>query len=74
MSPRLPNITAKKAVSAFTKAGFLLVGQHGSHARLKNAEGLLIVIPIHTGDIKRPLLKAAIKQAGLTEKQFRELL
>ncbi|KKW19762.1 MAG: YcfA family protein [Parcubacteria group bacterium GW2011_GWA2_51_10] len=74
MSPRLPNITAKEAASAFAKAGFKLVGQRGSHARMKNAEGVQIVIPMHTGDIKRPLLKAAIKQAGLTETEFRKLL
>ena len=74
MSPRLPNITAKKAVNALARGGFDIVDQRGSHVRMRNMEGVQIVIPMHTGDIKRPLLKAAIKQAGLTEKQFRELL
>ena len=74
MSPRLPNITAKKAVNALARGGFDIVDQRGSHVRMRNMEGVQIVIPMHTGDIKRPLLKAAIKQGGLTEKQFRELL
>lgn len=74
MSPRLPNITAKEAVRAFIRGGFEIVGQQGSHVRMKNVKGVQIVIPQHDGDIKRPLLKAVVKQAGFTEAQFRELL
>ena len=74
MSPRLPTVTAKEAVKAFSRSGFSVEGQRGSHVRMKNREGVLIVIPMHDGDIKRPLLKAVIKQAGFTEKQFREFL
>ena len=71
---RLPNLTAKEAVRAFSRAGFAISSQRGSHARLKNNEGLQIVIPMHDGDLKRPLLKAVIKQAGMSEDQFRKLL
>ena len=74
MAPRLPNITAKAAIRAFTGAGFVIVGQKGSHVRLKNSDGIMLVIPNHPGAVKRPLLKAVIKQAGLSERQFRELL
>lgn len=74
MAPRLPNITAKKAAQAFCRGGFEVEGQRGSHMRLRNKKGIMIVIPMHYGDIKRPLLKAVIKQAGLTEDQFRALL
>ncbi len=74
MAPRLPNITAKEAIRAFTRAGFLIAGQKGSHVRLKNSDGIMLIIPNHSGDVKRPLLKALIKLAGLNEKQFRDLL
>lgn len=74
MSPRLPNITAKFAIRAFSKAGFTVEHQKGSHVRLKNTTGVTLTIPMHTGDLKRPLLKAAIKQAGLSEAEFRSLL
>ena len=74
MAPRLPNITAKEAVRAFLRAGFEHTGQRGSHARLRNPEGTHLIIPLHRGDIKRPLLKALIKQAGLSEFAFRQLL
>jgi len=30
--------------------------------------------PLHPGDLKRPLLKSIIKQAGLSEEEFLDLL
>ena len=74
MAPRLPNVTAKEAIRAFERAGFEVVGQKGSHVRLKNGAGVMLIIPQHGGDLKRPLLKAIIKQAGLTESDFRKFL
>jgi predicted RNA binding protein YcfA (HicA-like mRNA interferase family) len=74
MSPRLPNINPKQAVGAFTKAGFSVVGQKGSHVRLVNSSGIQLIIPHHSKDLKRPLMKALIKEAGLTEEEFRKFL
>jgi len=74
MSPRLPNVTTKDTQHAFERAGLAFVGQRGNHVRLQNAQGVMLVIPVHSGDIKRPLLKAAIKQASMSEKEFRALL
>ncbi len=74
MAPRLPNITAREAVRAFERSGFSIVGQKGSHVRLENSAGLALIIPQHGGDLKRPLLKALIKQVGLTEAEFRKYL
>ena len=74
MFARLPNLTAKDARRAFESAGFRTVGQSGSHVKLQNGEGITFVIPMHHGDLKRPLLKALIKQAKLTEATFRKLL
>lgn len=71
--PRLPNITAQKAIRAFEAAGFVITGQEGSHVRLTK-DNTKLIIPDHPGDLKRPLLKALIKQAGFTETRFRELL
>jgi predicted RNA binding protein YcfA (HicA-like mRNA interferase family) len=71
--PRLPNLTAQKAIRAFEAAGFLATGQEGSHVRLEKGN-IKLIIPNHPGDLKCPLLKALIKQAGLTEAEFRELL
>ena len=72
--PRLPNLSARDAVSAFEKVGFRITGQKGSHIKLVNSRGIKIIIPNHSGDLKRPLLKGLIKDAGLTEDEFRKLL
>jgi predicted RNA binding protein YcfA (HicA-like mRNA interferase family) len=74
MSPRLPNLRPREAVNAFVKNGFSIVGQKGSHIRLTNSAGVQLIIPQHSTDLKRPLLKALIKHAGMTEDEFRELL
>lgn len=74
MAPRLPNITAKEAVRAFQQAGFSIAGQKGSHVHLKNDAGIMLIIPMHGGDLKRPILKAMIKQAGLAESEFRKFI
>jgi predicted RNA binding protein YcfA (HicA-like mRNA interferase family) len=71
---RLPNLTARQLVSALRRAGFVEDTQRGSHLTLRNALGKRVVVPIHGGDLKRPLLKAIIKDAGLTEEALRELL
>jgi predicted RNA binding protein YcfA (HicA-like mRNA interferase family) len=68
---RLPNVSARDAIRAFVKAGFTISRQKGSHVRLQHASGLKLIIPNHPGDLKRPLLKALIKQANLSEAEFR---
>ena len=75
MSPRLPQVTAKKLIRALKRAGFREVNQHGSHLTLWHEQKQCITtVPIHPGDIKRPLLQAIIRQAGLSDEEFRELL
>lgn len=74
MAPRLPNVTARDAIRAFCAAGFLIAGQKGSHVRLRRDDGVVLIIPHHPGDLKRPLLKALIKQAGMKESEFHTFL
>lgn len=72
---RLPNVKAKEAVAALKKAGFRESHQRGSHLYLFNDETRRMTsVPMHPGELKRGLLKAIIKQSGLTENEFRKLL
>jgi len=72
---RLANIKPKDAVQAFQKAGFEKRHQTGSHLIMKNyTTGKMISAPIHPRDIKIGLLQSLIKRAGLTVKEFLELL
>ena len=77
MSPdqRLPSVTAEQLVRALKRAGWHGVNQRGSHLRLRHADyGVQLVVPMHRGDVPKGLLMALIKQAGLTQDEFRELL
>jgi len=75
MTPRLPNLSARQLIAALERAGFELQRQKGSHATLRHPETKRItVVPWHGGDVKRPLLKAILQQAGLSEDQLRNLL
>jgi len=75
VSPRLPNVTAKELVRALEKAGFVFQRQKGSHATFRHPETRrTTVVPLHGGDVKRPLLKMILLQAGLTDEDFLKLL
>lgn len=75
MSVRLPTLRPRAVVAALKKAGFIEHAQRGSHLALKHPGTMRrTVVPMHSGDLNRGLLKEIIKQAGLTEDEFRSLL
>jgi predicted RNA binding protein YcfA (HicA-like mRNA interferase family) len=72
---RLPSVTAEQLVRALKRAGWYEVKQQGSHLRLRHDEHPAdIQIPMHRGDVPKGTVMALIKQAGLTQVEFRELL
>lgn len=72
---RLPTVTPHKVVKALLRAGFFEDHQHGSHLTLYNpTTDRQTVVPMHAGDLHRGLLKGILKQAGLSEDEFRGLL
>lgn len=73
MGRRLRGIRGEEATRAFIRAGGLPRGGKGDHVNIKMPNGRILTIP-GRGAIKIGLLKDAIKKAGLTEEQFRELL
>lgn len=76
MNGRLPSCTARDVDRALKRAGFTVAHQRGSHRYYASSRTGKIVttVPMHPGDIKRPLLKKIIHDAGLTEDEFRKLL
>lgn len=72
---RLKNLRPKEVIAALKQGGFIEHHQTGSHLFLWNAnKKLMTMIAMHPGDLPRPILKKIIKQAGMTEKEFGELL
>jgi len=72
---RLPTVTSKEVVAALLKAGFETRHQTGSHLLLHHPlTKARTTVPMHARDLDRGLLRKILKQAGLTDEQFRELL
>lgn len=75
MGGRLPGVSAKEVIKALEKAGFEFDRQRGSHVTLRNGQtARTTVVPVHSRELPRWLLKKIIKDAGLSEDIFRELL
>ena len=73
--PPLPMLRAAQVIKALEKAGFQMVRQHGSHVRLRHADGRVVTVPVHVGaDLGRGLLRKILRDADLSPDEFLELL
>jgi len=74
MGTKLPRISGYEAIRAFSKAGWNVIRQKGSHVHMKK-EGIMLIltIPLHR-ELDKGLLRSQIKKAGLTVEEFIELL
>ncbi|MFQ5673779.1 MAG: type II toxin-antitoxin system HicA family toxin [Nitrospinales bacterium] len=71
---RLTNISGKKAVKAFQKAGWESVGQVGSHlVMVKAGIRVNLSIPQHK-ELSVGTLGVLIRNAGMTVEEFLQLL
>ena len=72
---RLPTLHARKIIQALEQAGFVFYRQVGSHYVLRHpVTRRMTTVPKHGRDIGRNLVRVILKQAGLTEDEFRKLL
>ncbi len=72
---KLPALNAKKVIRVLKKAGFQELRQTGSHLVFANPQRTrLVVVPVHSGDLKKGLLFGIMKSAGLTQRQFVDFL
>jgi predicted RNA binding protein YcfA (HicA-like mRNA interferase family) len=72
---RLPTVLPKAVVAALQRAGFEIDHQTGSHVILRHPVTLRrTVVAVHAEDLPRATLKRILKQAGLSEEEFRGLL
>ncbi|NQS98760.1 MAG: type II toxin-antitoxin system HicA family toxin [candidate division Zixibacteria bacterium] len=76
MTPKLPVITPKRLIRSLEKAGFFVHHQRGSHITMRHSDfpDRRVIIPCHSRDLKKGLLKGILKDAGLTAEDLRELL
>jgi predicted RNA binding protein YcfA (HicA-like mRNA interferase family) len=72
---RLPSVRPRQVVAVLRRLGFIEHHQRGSHLFLWHPQAQrMATVPIHPRDLKLGTLKAILKQAGVSEEQFRELL
>lgn len=76
MSRQLPALRPRQVIRALERAGFVLVRVKGSHHYYENPDRpeLLVCVPVHPGDLKRPILRSILRQADLTVDAFLDLL
>jgi predicted RNA binding protein YcfA (HicA-like mRNA interferase family) len=71
---RLANISGKDAVKAFQKAGWVVIGQVGSHVVMsKPGIRVNLSVPQHR-ELSVGTLRALIRHAGMTVEEFLALL
>ena len=72
---KLPVVSGQEAVRAFGKIGYAIDHQTGSHIILRHKESphRRLTVPNHK-EIAKGTLRSLVRQAGLTVKEFAELL
>ncbi|HEY4510382.1 MAG TPA: type II toxin-antitoxin system HicA family toxin [Candidatus Paceibacterota bacterium] len=66
------DVSGQRAVRVFQKVGFWMLKAHGKHIGMSNGSRKL-VIP-HARRLNPYTLKGIIRDAGLTDEQFKDLL
>jgi predicted RNA binding protein YcfA (HicA-like mRNA interferase family) len=64
---------AREALAKLQRAGFVVKRQSGSHVVLRHADGRQTYVAMHPGDIPTGTFRSILKQAGLTEEDFKKL-
>ena len=59
-------MTSKEMIKHLKKHGFESISQNGSHIKMRNPETeKQVIVPYHSGSLKKGLEQAIFKQAGL---------
>ena len=71
--PKLPSISALKAIKCFEKIGYEVVRQKGSHIRLHHPSKNPLTVPQHK-TLGTGLLRKLLRDAELSIEEFSSLL
>lgn len=72
MSPRIPPMPYRKMARILRRSGFQPVRQKGGHVLWGHPDGRVTVVPHHAReDIRPPLAKKILEEAGLDPERFR---
>jgi predicted RNA binding protein YcfA (HicA-like mRNA interferase family) len=65
--------SAREVLARLIRAGFVEVRQTGSHKVLRHPDGRQTYVVMHPGTLPTGTFRKILKQAGLSEEQFRVL-
>jgi predicted RNA binding protein YcfA (HicA-like mRNA interferase family) len=69
--PHLPMLKAREVIAMLRRGGWVIDRQKGSHVVLTRPDGTKpVIVPDHTGDVRRGTLQGILDQAGLTADEF----
>ena len=64
---------AREVLARLQRAGFAIRRQSGSHVVLRHPDGRQTYVAMHTADVPTGTFRAILKQASLTEEEFKKL-
>ena len=67
------HLSGSEAVAALGRVGFVQVSQRGSHVKLKNQAGRMVIVPMHR-ELAPGTLGSILRQAGLERSEFNDLV
>ena len=70
---KLALVTANQMCKILERHGMQKLRQKGSHAFYLGGNGETTVVPMHSGDLKRSLIRNIISQAGLNVSEYERL-
>ncbi|MCL2055660.1 MAG: type II toxin-antitoxin system HicA family toxin [Oscillospiraceae bacterium] len=70
---KLALVSANDMCKILEMHGMRKLRQKGSHAFYLGSGGNMTVVPMHTGDLKRSLIRQIISQAGISISEYEKL-
>ena len=58
-------MTSKEMIRHLKRNGFEKISQNGSHIKMRNPDGITVIVPYHSKTLKRGMEQAILKQANL---------
>ena len=64
-------VPGRKLLRVLQEFGYTVIGQKGSHVKLRRPDGKTTVVPLHAArDIKVGLLRKILREAGIEPEEF----
>jgi len=69
VSPSLPQISGAKVITTLGRLDFVQVSQRGSHVKLRNSSGNVVIVPLHR-ELAKGTLASILRQSGISLEDF----